>query len=286
MEDNQLEKIEICGRTCYQSADKITEESNIQFVKNIVKRKHYSVLEHASAAIACSNRIFKEFDTVDINNKRFFSVEKKQNSYLISGNFRAWLEFLQKYADDFKEIQHVLCYFFPAVFSHFCPSPESSEEAVLIKFAHMNQDELSKHYRPSVRFIADRGFLGEIRTHRDASFSAESSRYVLYSDSVDGNEMTVIEPFYYVSSPEKYTIWERAMENAEVMYTMLIGLQSSPQEARSVLPMSLKTDVVVTANIVEWKHIFELRAAPAAHPQMRQLLIPLEEEFFTLAISI
>lgn len=279
-EDNQLEKIEKCGRVCYQSSDKITEDSNIQFVKNIVKREHYSVLEHASLAISCSERVFKDFNP-PLENKRFFTFSKKENDFVICGNFRAWFELISSSPKKYNEIQHVLLYFFPEIFKDICFSPDRTEEAVLLKFSQMDEDELYIHYRPTVVFIADRGFLAEIRTHRDASFSVESTRYCLYSNEKFGKEITVIEPFYYADRLSMYDMWKSSCQVAEDAYMTLIENGSSPQEARSVLPTSLKTQIAMTANYKEWEHVFKLRTDVAAHPQMRQLMEPLKKELFT-----
>lgn len=122
--------------------------------------------------------------------------------------------------------------------------------------------------------ICDRGVTHEIVRHRLASYSQESTRYCDYS-----GEMVVIKPFFFKKDVEKYEIWTIAMEQAEWWYKQLRELGATPQEARSVLPNSLKTEIIITYNLREWRHFFNLRCSKRAHPQMRQITIPLLKEF-------
>ena len=119
----------------------------------------------------------------------------------------------------------------------------------------------------------------EIVRHRIAAYSQESTRYCNYSNSKFGNEITVIEPFFFKDNPERYELWKTAMEQAEATYFSLLKIGASPQEARSVLPNSLKTEIVVTYNLREWRHFFKLRTSAAAHPQMREIARPLLKAF-------
>jgi thymidylate synthase (FAD) len=191
-----LKKIEIAGRTCYKSEEKITEESASKFVKAIVKRGHLSVIEH-----------------VDI----------------------------------------------------------------------------------TVKFICDRGVTHELVRHRLASYSQESTRYCNYSGGV-----TFIIPcwfekitpgtFEYNNTEYKnYTgefLWFYHMLNCEKTYQKLLKEGWTPQQARSVLPNSLKTEIVTTANLREWMHIFKMRCAKDAHPQIREIMIPLRNELATILPEI
>ena len=171
-----LKTIEIAGRTCYRSSDKITGDSASKFVKMLIKNGHEAMIEHNSI---------------------------------------------------------------------------------------------------SVKFVCDRGVSHEIVRHRIASFAQESTRYCNYSNDKFGNEITVIEPFFFDKNSEEYKVWWACCATAEVDYFRLIKLGRSPQEARSVLPNSLKTEIVVTMNLREWRHFFRLRCASVAHPQMREIAIPL-----------
>lgn len=165
-----LSTVEQAGRTCYKSEDKITDGSAEKFVRNILKRGHEAVIEHASL---------------------------------------------------------------------------------------------------TVRFTCDRGVSHEIVRHRLAAYCQESTRYCNYSKDGFGGEITVIKPMSFDCSDSPYRIWKRSCENAEVAYFDLLNEGCTPQEARSVLPNSLKTEVVMTADMREWRHFIRLRCAPAAHPDMR-----------------
>jgi thymidylate synthase (FAD) len=175
-----LKNIELYGRVCYKSEEKITNDSYINFVRKIIKNGHESVLEHQSV---------------------------------------------------------------------------------------------------SVRFICDRGVSHELVRHRMMSISQESTRYCNYTNNHWGNEIVVIRPFFWQDDSEKYCIWLEAMKATEIAYNKLINAGATPQEARSVLPNSLKTEVIMTCNLREWRHFFKLRTSKAAHLQMRELIIPLLAEF-------
>ena len=187
-----LKAIEVAGRTCYKSEDKITDDSASEFVEMIVGRGHLSVVEHQSV---------------------------------------------------------------------------------------------------SVKFICDRGVSHELVRHRIASFSQESTRYCNYSKDKFDNQLTFIIPSLSKIEPgggdrsdfglhsHGEILWLNAMQSSQDIYNSLIQAKWSPQEARSVLPNSLKTEIIVTANLREWREIFRQRCSPAAHPQMRELMVPLRNEF-------
>lgn len=165
-------------------------------------------------------------------------------------------------------------------------TPESAGPfvAALIKRGH---ESVLEHVSITVRFVCDRGVSHELVRHRLASFSQESTRYCNFSDNNFGNEITVIEPCFWSDSSFKrkavhggcYEEWKRACKSAEKTYMDLISLGgATPQEARSVLPNSLKTEIVMTANLREWRLILKQRTAKDAHPQMRELMCPLLKE--------
>lgn len=176
--------IEYAGRTCYQSRDKITDTSYEDFIKNLIKRKHLSVLEHQSI---------------------------------------------------------------------------------------------------SVQVICDRGVSHELVRHRIAAYSQTSTRYVSYKDGIE-----VIEPCFwneknennelYYDEWQKYELWKEHMHSCQDKYKELIELGTTPQEARSILPNSLKTEIIVTMNLRSWRHFLLLRCAKTAHPQMREIALLLLTE--------
>lgn len=126
-----------------------------------------------------------------------------------------------------------------------------------------------------VRFVVDRGVSHEIVRHRLASFAQESTRYCNYSGEKFGRELTFVRPCFLDEGTPSWLRWVGAMQAAEEAYFDLISLGASAQEARSVLPSSLKTQIVVKANLREWRQIFALRTPLSAHPQMREVMHPL-----------
>lgn len=135
-----------------------------------------------------------------------------------------------------------------------------------------------EHYSLTVKFICDRGVSHEIVRHRLASFCQESTRYCNYAkDQFDGH-ITVVKPLFFDENTYGYKCWKRACEAAEMEYFALLNAGCAPQQARAVLPNSLKTEIIMTANLREWRHFFKLRTALAAHPQMREITIPLLNE--------
>lgn len=125
----------------------------------------------------------------------------------------------------------------------------------------------------TVKFICDRGVSHEIVRHRMASYCQESTRYCNYGKGKFGEEITVIEPCFWPEGSDLYWAWKNACLISEQCYFSLLKSGATPQEARSVLPNSLKTEVVMTANIREWRHFLKLRCSPAAHPQMREVAL-------------
>lgn len=151
-----------------------------------------------------------------------------------------------------------------------------------------HHESVIEHGGMTVRFIVDRGVSHELVRHRLASFSQESTRYCNYSKDKFDNQITFIMPEWLdfngwdgnitVPSEEPMQVWLRSMDRAEKDYNKLIANGWVPQQARSVLPNSLKTEIVVTANFREWRTIFKQRCSSAAHPQMREVMIPLLAE--------
>lgn len=145
----------------------------------------------------------------------------------------------------------------------------------IIKSGHLSVIE---HVSMTARFICDRGISHELVRHRMASFSQESTRYANYAKDRFDNEITVIRPFFWEEGTPQWQLWYDAMVAAEKAYMELIAKGAKAQEARSVLPNSLKTELVMTANLREWRHVIELRCAPDAHPQVREIMIPFLQE--------
>lgn len=140
--------------------------------------------------------------------------------------------------------------------------------AAILKRGH---ESVIEHEKITVRFICDRGVTHELVRHRIASYSQESTRYCNYSNDKFGNELTFIKPCFWNEDNEQYALWLETLAFIEKQYNAMMEKGAKPEEARSILPNSLKTEIVVTMNLREWRHYFKLRTAPAAHPQIREI---------------
>lgn len=169
---------------------------------------------------------------------------------------------------------------------------EDSASKFVSMIKKRKHDSVLEHIAITVKVICDRGVTHEIVRHRiGCSYSQESTRYCNYFKDKYGNEITVIEPCFWSGYSEHnaaererkelYDEWKAAMEDAERHYNNLIAKGAKAQEARSVLPNSLKTEIVMTLNLRAWLHFFDLRCAEAAHPQMREISDMIKKEFLT-----
>jgi len=156
---------------------------------------------------------------------------------------------------------------------------ESSSSKFINSIIKNGHESVLEHFNITVRTICDRGVSHEIVRHRIASYSQESTRYCNYYNNKFGNEITVIRPYFWKDDEIKYKIWIETMQMIETNYIKLIELGAKPEEARSILPNSLKTEIVVTMNLREWRHFFKLRTSIKAHPQMREVSIPILNTF-------
>ncbi len=146
----------------------------------------------------------------------------------------------------------------------------------LLKHGH---ESVIEHEKITVKIVCDRGVTHELVRHRIASYSQESTRYCNYAKDKFSNEITVIKPCFWLEDSPQYKLWEATMAHTEGAYMALIESGATAQEARAVLPNSLKTEIVVTMNLREWRHFFRLRTAPASHPQMREVALMLLNAF-------
>ncbi len=267
-----LNAIESAGRTCYKSESNITDESAKKFVKGIIKNGHESVLEHQSI-------IFKTdpitwFKTL-LANPKFLSLTCDKGRFIISGNIRALRDFAKTHKY-FANILSFLSWEIPVVFDKFV-NTKSKKVEILSKKDLLTYNEVLNHYTKSVRVICDRGVTHELVRHRPMSYSQESTRFCCYK-----NEVTFIKPCFWTNSSNEYNTWATGCNYSEKIYLNLINNGAKPQEARSVLPNSLKTEIVITSNLKQWRHFFKLRAVGEAgrpHPQMLEISIPMLAEF-------
>lgn len=171
---------------------------------------------------------------------------------------------------------------------------DDSAEKFIRMLIDRGHESVLEHEKLSVKFVCDRGVSHELVRHRIASFSQESTRYCNYSKDKFNNEITYIIPEWisdeqielvqrmnevnYIHILNSTIIWYGAISESQSAYRQLIKDGWKPEQARSVLPNSLKTEIVVTANLREWRLIFKQRTAKTAHPQMREIMIPLQEK--------
>lgn len=151
-------------------------------------------------------------------------------------------------------------------------SNDSAEKFIrnILKRGH---ESIIEHASITFKIVCDRGVSHEIVRHRIASYSQESTRYCNYSQDKFGNELSFIKPCFWETDSESYKIGESTMLQIEKNYFSLIDNGASPQEARSILPNSLKTEIYVTMNLREWRHFLKLRTSKTAHPQIQEVSI-------------
>jgi thymidylate synthase (FAD) len=267
-------QIERVGRVCYKSEDKITEDSAKPFVDRMIKSGHGAMLEHGTVYLKVFN-VIENSELIDKYKSNKYSVVKEGpevynchgdilygSCKCITTNYRVLVE--NGRLDDLKYI---------------CKPTEFHEKRI------------------TVHFVCDRGVSHEFVRHRVMSFAQESTRYCNYSKDKFGNELTFIIPCWIKDLEEKSYLahaeyhhtkedaskqWYDVCMNSEFVYEDLIRLGWKPQEARAVLPNSLKTELVVTGFTSDWNHFFDLRArgtTGAPHPQAKELAEPLMKEF-------
>ena len=158
---------------------------------------------------------------------------------------------------------------------------EGSAEKFVAALINRGHEAMLEHESITIKFVVDRGISHELVRHRIASFAQESTRYCNYSKDEFCSEITFIIPEFIGYNTPQWKTWKNTMKACEDAYFKLLNIGLMPEEARSVLPNSLKTEVIMTANLREWRHFFKLRAANTtgkAHPQMLEVTVPLLEE--------
>lgn len=301
--------IEKVGRTCYKSEDKITEDSAVKFVGNLVKRGHEAMIEHYNLIFKTTAPYYEEikFDrdnlmrNGNLYNDNSHLIEETLRPYLrftdlqtddremrciISGNMRAWRDFVKACVTGFgfiPQYMHGIIRCYPTFFSEFNDYVPSIINNTILIPIHENDllpgIERNTHLNVTVKFICDRGVSHEMVRHRVASFAQESTRYCNYSQDKFDNAITVIRPSWCDKDSDAYHEWLHGCLYSEEYYNILLDIGRTPQEARSVLCNSLKTEIIVTMNLDGWKHFFGLRCAEGAHPDMREVAIMARDLF-------
>ncbi|MBO4400217.1 MAG: FAD-dependent thymidylate synthase [Selenomonadaceae bacterium] len=150
---------------------------------------------------------------------------------------------------------------------------DTSAEKFLANIIKSGHESVIEHVSVTFKIVCDRGVSHEIVRHRLASYSQMSTRYCDYSGDKFGGELSFIKPCFWQEVDANFQLWQRAMEQAEKFYLEMRANGARPEEARSVLPNSLATELFMTANLREWRHFLKLRTSPRAHPQMRQVAL-------------
>jgi len=163
---------------------------------------------------------------------------------------------------------------------------EDSAEKFIANIIARGHESVIEHEKITALIVCDRGVSHEIVRHRIASFSQESTRYCNYSKDKFGNEITFIRPYFWEEDVEKYDLWLRTMELIEKSYLELLSMGATPEQARTVLPNSLKTEIIVTMNLREWRHFFNLRTSSGSHPQMCEIARPMLDYFKQLVPAV
>ena len=307
--DAVLMHLERIGRTCYKSEDKITTDSAAKFLKNIRNRKHWAILEHYIFTVSVPEWIY--FDLQDVFTESNFNEDseyitkfsfihrtywdkanKNRYRYLVSFSATA-LNYLVESITNKNDISCnvtnsiITLYKFmrkeyPELMSNcYTDLPDSDDSEI----SFLTREEIKSlpnwirdiHDFMSVLFIVDRGVSHEIVRHRPASYAQESTRYCNYSKDKFDNGITVIIPCFFdtgmgeISNSLVFDEWKFACESAERRYLQLLEYGAKAEQARTVLPNSLKTELNMTATIHEFKHFFNMRCDIAAHPQMREV---------------
>lgn len=290
--------IEDVARVCYKSEAKKTSESALKMVKNLIKSSHLAMLEHEYVYFRLSPNAYTSLiDDITPGDLRYISFDIPY----MSASFRALLELYtatKQYLDFNLDVVGELFYKVWETYPEIFPKVKKPKLEYGVKI--INREEVLSQYtdftglpRPiiceyaesstlpssilphTIKFTTNRGVANELTRHRPASFAQESTRYVAYDQDKHGGQIEVIEPLIDPSDIENYNAWHYAMIMAETQYMNLRKNGIAAQTARGVLPLDLKTELVVTATEQEWQHIINLRmhgTTGAPHPQIKQLM--------------
>ena len=244
--DDIYKQIEIAGRTCYKSEDKITPTSAKEFVDRMIKSGHGAMLEHGTVylRIPIQDGNAEKYKRNHYSAVNIVSVDRVNGRAFITTNYRVLVE--NNWLEDLKYI---------------CEPTEFHEKRI------------------SVRWTCDRGVSHEFVRHRVFSFAQESTRYCNYSKDKFGHEITYIQPCWEMQKDEE-ELFLLQLEQAQNAYNALISSGWKPQQARAILPNALKTELVMTGFESDWKHFFELRCNTAAHPDARKLALELYNKLY------
>lgn len=288
------QRIELCGKVCYKAEDKITESSAIGFAGKMVEHKHNSTLEMAVISFLVSSHICGRslFDRFYQTIPKYLVVDTLESGeLLVTGSVRAFREMAMKHPDCevVKATTYALAFRHPYFFEGIdvCESDFLEAEKVpLEKIDQLDSELKARHRFVAVRFIVNRAVTHELVRHRPCALLQESQRYCRYSLGKFGSRVTFIKPIFFKEGSEGYNLWEQSVLGSEADYLNLLemkdadGNKYSAQAARTVLPNSCKTELIIYTSLEHWHHLFHMRAInTAAEPSMREIMIPVHEEF-------
>lgn len=282
-----LAVIERAARTCYKTEDAIRNGSAESIVKALIHKRHEAMLEHGDYIFLLDDYHILDnvvAGLVDLMSRTgrvpmlsFTNVGGDRP--IVSGNVRAWREL---FASGTGAAYYFTGAIDPIYTEDLIPDSERIDDPRIHQLRYVDlfgKVERQTHLRQTVRFIVDRGVTHEFVRHRVMSFAQESTRYVDYAS--DKHELTVIDPCYLESGSEPWWLWKRQCMSAETAYRHQRLMDLKPQEARGVLPTSLKAELVMTGTLWQWNHFFDMRARQntgPAHPQAVEVALPLMQE--------
>jgi thymidylate synthase (FAD) len=277
---NAVKHIEICGRLCYKSEDKITEYSAEKFAKNLCGKTHFAMVEHSNFVVVSDYSAHMRINELAFHAGKFLTVaDIGDGKFYIGGSLTAWYQrFANLGLDKYSTFLSTDLYgFFNPFISKYGKLFDIGVTPKKCGWDVCPHAEIPMALRRySVKFICDRGVSHELVRHRPCSFAQESTRYVNYK----GTDIQFIEPWWWSSSNHAaMKIFTESCIASEKHYHALIDSGLTPQGARAALTNALKTEIITTADLKEWNHIFNMRCAPTAHPDFVRLSIPLKDEF-------
>lgn len=291
---NPQKHIEAIARVCYKSEDKIDYNDDTKrnkLLNSLYKSGHHAMLEHFIFIYEVPSRLYYRLKEQTVENSlRFFrfTFNRQTGKHIISFSARSVIDLYFKNINESPIIEDIKNLRDKVILDYNCfeifgvdreETLKINDECKPLHTSELNRYERKIHGWRTIKFICDRGVSHEIVRHRDASFAQESTRYCNYSNDKFGNELTFIKPCFWDETSDEYKAWFSAVNFEESKYFNLLEMGAEPQEARSVLPNSLKTEIVMTARNDSWMHFFKLRCDNTAHPQMREIAIPIFNYF-------
>lgn len=276
-QENPIDKIAFVAHNCYKVEPK-DHLSNLDFAKRLVQNKHLAMIEHARFTIEASPFLLEDLQHF---NNPFIVFDIFNGRLIISYSLRVLIENSGDNDPHVRKVISALGAVLPQECQELVPnhegwaSPYSPRLLSAADIHELPEEIRDRHLWLSYLLRTDRGVTHELVRHRVCSFAQESTRYCNYSKKKFGDRISVIKPLDYLGRED---LFDSAFENAAEAYFNLLKVGAIPQQARAVLPTGLKADLVITCNLTEWKHIFELRLAKAAHPECRRILLLVSQD--------